>query len=168
MGVNSLPQTHTRQCCDCDLNPGPSAPESSTLTTRLPSHIKQTVDQMIHEFLPASNRNSEITWQVGKHGMREVERLVLAAAFGWRKPLQTYTASEWAFYRGCRTEAWSLVIWMMSTWRTRDNHRCVFLFHCQHVLIHYPIKTVYWILAVSNGWIKQTHKKYLDSRTCLC
>jgi len=31
--VNSLPKTVTRQCRDCDLNPGPSAPESSTLTT---------------------------------------------------------------------------------------------------------------------------------------
>ena len=38
MGVNSLPNTVTRQRCGCDLNPGPSAPESSTLTTRLPSH----------------------------------------------------------------------------------------------------------------------------------
>ena len=38
MGVNSLPKTVTRQRCDCDLNPGPSAPESSTLTTQLPSH----------------------------------------------------------------------------------------------------------------------------------
>ena len=38
MGVNSLPKTVTRQRHDCDLNPGPSAPESSTLTTRLPSH----------------------------------------------------------------------------------------------------------------------------------
>jgi len=38
MGVNSLPTTVTRQRRDCDLNPGPSAPESSTLTTRLPSH----------------------------------------------------------------------------------------------------------------------------------
>jgi len=40
MGVNSLPKTvtrHTRQRRGCDLNPGPSAPESSTLTTRLPS-----------------------------------------------------------------------------------------------------------------------------------
>jgi len=36
--VNSLPETVTRQRRDCDLNPGPSAPESSTLTTRLPSH----------------------------------------------------------------------------------------------------------------------------------
>jgi len=35
--VNSLPKTATRQRRDCDLNPGPSAPESSTLTTRLPS-----------------------------------------------------------------------------------------------------------------------------------
>jgi len=38
MGVNSLPKTLTRQRRGCDLNPGPSAPESSTLTTRLPSH----------------------------------------------------------------------------------------------------------------------------------
>ena len=32
MGVNSLPKTVTRQRRGCDLNPGPSAPESSTLT----------------------------------------------------------------------------------------------------------------------------------------
>ena len=38
MGVNSLPETVTRQRRDCDVSPGPSAPESSTLTTRLPSH----------------------------------------------------------------------------------------------------------------------------------
>jgi len=37
MGVNSLPKTFTRQRRGCDLNPGPTAPESSTLTTRLPS-----------------------------------------------------------------------------------------------------------------------------------
>jgi len=29
MGVNSLPKTATRQHRDCDLNPGPSAPEST-------------------------------------------------------------------------------------------------------------------------------------------
>ena len=38
MSVNSLPKTVTRQRRGCDLNPGPSAPESSTLTTRIPSH----------------------------------------------------------------------------------------------------------------------------------
>ena len=36
--MNRLPKTVTRQHRDCDLNPGPSAPESGTLTTRLPSH----------------------------------------------------------------------------------------------------------------------------------
>ena len=38
MGVNSLPKTVTRQRRGCYLNPSPSAPESSMLTTRLPSH----------------------------------------------------------------------------------------------------------------------------------
>ena len=38
MGVNSLPKTVTRQRRDCDMNPGPTAPESSMLTTWLLSH----------------------------------------------------------------------------------------------------------------------------------
>ena len=38
MGASSLPKTVSRQRRGCDLNPGPSAPESSTLTTRLPSY----------------------------------------------------------------------------------------------------------------------------------
>ena len=39
MGMNSLLKTVIRQRRDCDLNPaGPSAPESSSLTTRLSSH----------------------------------------------------------------------------------------------------------------------------------
>jgi len=42
MGVNSLPKTVTGQRRGCDLNPGPSAPESSTLTTQLPSHHGST------------------------------------------------------------------------------------------------------------------------------
>ena len=40
MGVNSLPKTVTLQRRDCDLNPGTSVSESSTLTTRLPSHLR--------------------------------------------------------------------------------------------------------------------------------
>ena len=35
MGVNSLPKTVTRQRRGCDFNPDPTAPESSTLTSRL-------------------------------------------------------------------------------------------------------------------------------------
>ena len=49
MGVISLPKTVTRQHSGCDLNPGPSARESSTLTTRLRSHS--------HILIGACNRN---------------------------------------------------------------------------------------------------------------
>ena len=38
MGVNILPKTDTRQRCNCNLNPGHSATESSMLTTRLPHY----------------------------------------------------------------------------------------------------------------------------------
>ena len=49
MGVNSLPKTVTRQRRGCDLNRGPSAPESSTLTTRLPSHpVDMDIDAKFH------------------------------------------------------------------------------------------------------------------------
>jgi len=40
MGVNSLPKTVTRQRRGCNLNPGPSVAESSTLTIQLESHHK--------------------------------------------------------------------------------------------------------------------------------
>ena len=39
--MNSLPKTVTRQRRGCDLNPGPTVSESSTLTTRLPSHPRE-------------------------------------------------------------------------------------------------------------------------------
>ena len=38
--MNSLPKTVTRQRRNCNLNPVPTAPESSTLTTRLPSYVE--------------------------------------------------------------------------------------------------------------------------------
>ena len=41
MGVNSLPKTVTRQRRGCDLNPGPSVPDSSMLITQLPSHPRR-------------------------------------------------------------------------------------------------------------------------------
>jgi len=43
MGVDSLPKSVTRLRRGCDLNPGPTAPESNTLTTRLPSHPRGRV-----------------------------------------------------------------------------------------------------------------------------
>jgi len=48
--VNSLPKTITRQRRGCDLNPGPSAPESSTLTTRLPSQPVACVYAEVMDF----------------------------------------------------------------------------------------------------------------------
>jgi len=53
--VNILPKTVTRQRRDCDLNPGPSAPESSTLTTRLPSreYVSTTYDHGPHMYVRA-------------------------------------------------------------------------------------------------------------------
>jgi len=48
MGVNSLPKAVTRQRRDCDLNRGPSAPESSMLTTRLPSHPEVMIGWQIN------------------------------------------------------------------------------------------------------------------------
>jgi len=49
--VNDLPKTETRQRRDCDLNPGPSALESSTLTTQLPSHHMAAVGVPIRTFI---------------------------------------------------------------------------------------------------------------------
>jgi len=43
MGVNSLPKTVTRQRRGCDLNPGPTAPESSTLTSTIFMAVNSTV-----------------------------------------------------------------------------------------------------------------------------
>jgi len=43
MGVSSLPKTVNRQRRDCDFNPGPSVPESSTLTTCYRATPKLTV-----------------------------------------------------------------------------------------------------------------------------
>jgi len=47
MGANSLPKTVARQRPGCDLNRGPSAPESSTLTTRLQIYSGKELQKMI-------------------------------------------------------------------------------------------------------------------------
>ena len=61
MGVNSLPKTVTRQRRDCDLNPDPSAPESSTLTTWLPSYPN-------HALAITKNQNAALTELVDTSG----------------------------------------------------------------------------------------------------
>ena len=66
MGVNSLPKTVTRQRRGCDLNQGPSAPESSTLTTGLPSHCTERLD-----FVKAGSHRSAtelVEWLLAEGG----------------------------------------------------------------------------------------------------
>ena len=46
MSVNSLPKTNTRR--DCNLNPSPSVPESSTLTARL--HVRERVFEFVADY----------------------------------------------------------------------------------------------------------------------
>jgi len=61
--VNSLPKTVTRQRRSCDLNPGHTAPESSTLTAR-PSSIQSTSrknDQLKQSFTGDSSKRNETT-----------------------------------------------------------------------------------------------------------
>ena len=47
--MNSLPKAIIRQCRDCDLNPGPSVPESNTLRLTITKNEKK--HQGIREFL---------------------------------------------------------------------------------------------------------------------
>ena len=70
MGVSSLPKTVTRQRRDCDLNPGPSAPESSTLTTRLPSHHDTTSGRFCQ-------------WPGFRHGVSLTYSLFTAHELNW-------------------------------------------------------------------------------------
>ena len=64
MDANSLPKNVIRQRRDCDLNPGPSAPESSTLTTRLPSHLHLSDHKKI------SVKRGSTDWPAGELGLR--------------------------------------------------------------------------------------------------
>ena len=65
MGVSSLPKTVTRQRRGCDLNSGPTAPESSTLTTRLPSHPKIHTGSVVKWANLAENARREAQEGIG-------------------------------------------------------------------------------------------------------
>ena len=82
MGVNSLPKTVTRQRRGCDLNPGPSASESRTLTTRLPSHpnlslhsVKSNTALIVGERVAEARRSAPMTRRAPvQPASRRVER----------------------------------------------------------------------------------------------
>jgi len=103
MSVNSLPKTVTRQRRDCDLNPGPTAPESSTLTTRLPSHPRRAVTEL--NWTPVRNTRMG----PGVHSVRKVPK-------SWRTCVQKRVL-HWGpvchsrsrnFYSRCRLAPWAV------------------------------------------------------------
>jgi len=81
VGVNSLPKTVTQQRRGCDLNPGPSAPESSTLTTRLPSHPNPNYGPNMCRFegstdMRQTNRQTDRTPRESQHCLLLNEAIV--------------------------------------------------------------------------------------------
>jgi len=118
-GVNSLPKTVTRHRHDCDLNPGPSAPESSTLTTRLPSHPCRWPENRNSENAGSLVRRhfAEGDDAIGDREFSTVARLVRRnatehAAFWWLLAFLSncgtapsshkHTHSEWYYTQPCQ------------------------------------------------------------------
>jgi len=62
--VNSLPKTATLRRHGCDLNPGPSAPESSTLTTRLQSHWCHWKELNVSDKLSVCGSEFLVVWRM--------------------------------------------------------------------------------------------------------
>ena len=77
--MNSLPKTVTRQRRDCDLNPGSSAPESSTLTTRLPNHQTKDSAKAIRQNKKPKLSNGKKLHQT-THGWQYTDFAALLAA----------------------------------------------------------------------------------------
>jgi len=93
--VNSLPKTVTRQRRDCDSNPRPSAPESSTLTTRLPSHpgsYRPRILPIIEEHY----------YEMCSSGRRVVCVQCVRVWYGWRS-----SGARWKVELSSRRAMWS-------------------------------------------------------------
>jgi len=65
--VNSLPKTVTRQRCGSDLNPSPTEPDPSTITTRLPRQFtlgnpKIIKNRLIFDSYSEKNEKVDAFW----------------------------------------------------------------------------------------------------------
>ena len=77
-------KTVTRQRRDCDLNSGPSAPESSTLTARLPSHRitgsgQKSVESVLgveEEVFTVGTTSDKVRFEPGVSGRQRELRIV--------------------------------------------------------------------------------------------
>ena len=90
MGVNSLPKTVTRQRRGCDLNPGPSVPESSTLTTQLPSHS----NDMHCGLLQAKERQCKVRGTNAAESTAQAAAATTAVQLGREKVLRHQCANQ--------------------------------------------------------------------------
>ena len=80
----------TRHCRSCDLNPGPSAPESSMLTTRLPSHSDRNGVCAIHAQTFCRRRVNEDSWT--GIGFKIVEMSLKLKWRWWWQLMREFTA----------------------------------------------------------------------------
>jgi len=98
MGVNSLPKTGIRQRHDCDLNLGPSAPESSTLTTRLSSHPKGTYTLICGNLLSLRLKQCCYAWVLFPFiccCYHIVQWIRLSFIYSMHKPYTKWHTSNW-------------------------------------------------------------------------
>jgi len=84
--VNSLLKTVTQQRRGCDLNPGPSAPESSTLNTRLPSHPHHRSKQKIAIFNTSGRKDADGCMRAISRKMQSFATLVSGGEKRWTDP----------------------------------------------------------------------------------
>jgi len=95
MGVNSLPKTVSRQRRDCDLNPGPSAPESSTLTTR-PSYARLSCGWM-----PPKWPTKMYAVSIGTYNLNSVPCRPVSVMYGVMLPCRGFEFYHAVSYRYC-------------------------------------------------------------------
>jgi len=117
--VNSLPKTVTQHCHGCDLNPGPSAPESSTLSTWLPSH-PVTVGVI---------KSHRIPWEYHRSGKDDCGKIFKVRSLGlisrgkypnfWRYP--KFLITVWDRCKEAKNQPIRPVISIQS-WLVTDRH----------------------------------------------
>ena len=88
--MNSLPKTVTGQRRDCDLNPGPSAPESGPLSTQLPSHPRGGGNQSV-----SAKSTNEKPVQRSRSNWRILRRVPGACSVRGRRNLDFSAESPW-------------------------------------------------------------------------
>jgi len=113
MGVNSLPKTVTRQRRNCDLNAGPSAPESSTLTTWLPSHPSFVVIPLIWMcYFPSAGTCGQYNFALNKSHQSISQSVNWSTIYWYMAARRLDNCGCWltlvVLYCGCKTVAYSI------------------------------------------------------------